>query len=216
MNVTIRTQVTDPEEWRPVPHYEHRYEVSDLGNVRSVGFFVKSRGEGKTWRPSRALKPTPHRQGYRIVTLTNGLGGRRSFKISRLVLLAFVGEPPPGKADALHGNDVPTNDQLSNLRWGDQSENSHDSVRNGCHPMARKQRCLLGHLLVEPNLVPSAVGRQCLACKRTDSCRRTDARRKPTRFHRGADGFQRRIGESQTDEAHRRYAHIMRNYDGLA
>jgi hypothetical protein len=202
------------EEWRPIPGYEGRYEVSDHGNVRSVGFYVNSRGGGRTWRPSRALKPTPHRQGYRMVTLTDGEGNRWTTKVPRLVLLAFVGPPPSGKEDALHEDDVPDHDHLGNLRWGDQSENSHDSVKNGCHPQARKRQDWLGHLLVAPNLVPSAVGRQCLACKRTLSNRRADARRQPTSFHRGADGFLRRIGESFEDEANRRYAHIMRNYEG--
>lgn len=202
------------EQWRPIPGYEHRYEVSDHGNVRSVGFYVNSRNGGKTWKPGRLLKPGPHRQGYRMATLYDGLGGRQTIKMSRLVLLAWVGPPPPGKEDALHEDDVPTHDHLSNLRWGGQSENNHDCVRNGRHSMANKQRDRLGHLLVAPNLVPSAVGRQCLACKRTLSNRSADARRQPTRFHRGADGFQRILGESFDDEANRRYLHIMRNYDG--
>jgi hypothetical protein len=210
-----------PEEWRPVPGYEGRYEASDHGNVRSVGLFVNSRGNGRTWRPSRMLKPTPHRQGYRMVTLTDDAGRRKTIKVCRVILLTFVGPPPLGKEDALHEDDVPTHDHLGNLRWGDQSENSHDSVRNGCHPMARKQRDRLGHLLVEPNLIPSASGRQCLACKRTNSARRNDARhaaegRPMKRTYRSADGFQRILGESFEDEAGRRYAHIMSNYAGGA
>jgi hypothetical protein len=206
--------MTNSEEWRPVPGYEGRYEASDHGNVRSVGFYMRNPHGTQTWKPGRTLKPTPHRQGYRMVTLIDESGKRRSIKVPRVVLLTFVGPPPPGKEDALHGDDDPTNDHLGNLRWGDQSENSYDSVENDCHPQSRKRRCIRGHLLVAPNLVPSAAGRQCLACKRTHSARTTDARRMPNRFHRGADGFLRRHGESFEDEAGRRYAHIMRNYEG--
>jgi hypothetical protein len=193
----------DAEEWRPIPGYEHRYEASDHGNVRSVG------------KSGRVLRPGPHRQGYRMATLYDGLGGRRTIKMARLVLLAFVGPPPPGKPDALHWDDDPKNDHIRNLRWGSKSENQRDLIRNGNHSSARKQRDALGHLLVEPNLVPSAVGRQCLACKRTLSTHRADARRQPTNVHRSADGFLRRLGESFEDEANRRYAHIMRDQDGL-
>lgn len=211
--------MTETEEWRPVPGYEGRYEASDHGNVRSVGFYMRNPHGTQTWKPGRTLKPTPHRQGYRMVTLIDESGKRRAIKVPRVVLLTFVGPPPLGKEDALHENDDPTNDHLGNLRWGDQSENSHDSVKNGCHPMTRKQRDRLGHLLVEPNLIPSAAGRQCLACKRTNSARRNDARhaaegRPMKRTHRSADGFQRILGESFEDEANRRYAHIMRNYAG--
>lgn len=208
------------EEWRPIPGYEGRYEASDHGNVRNTGFPVRGRWGQLIARTPQVLKPTPHRQGYRMVTLTDEHGKRRTFKVCRLVLLTFVGPPPPGKPDALHEDDVPTHDHLSNLRWGDQSENSHDAVRNGVHQMTRRQRDPLGHLLVAPNLVPSAVGRQCLACKRTNSCHRNDARDlalgRPgnRRAYRSADGFQRRLGESFEDEANRRYAHIMRNYEG--
>lgn len=204
------------EEWRPIPGYEHRYEVSDDGDVRSVGFFVRSRGEGKTWRPSRTLKPTPHRQGYRMVTLTNEDGERQAFKVSRLVLLTFIGEPPPGKEDALHEDDIPTHDHLSNLRWGDQSENNHDCVRNGRHSMANKQRCLLGHLLVAPNLTSSTIQRRCLACSLATNNRLQDDRARASgrprmKYHRGRDGFLRRAGETEEQEAHRRYNHIMRD-----
>lgn len=213
--------MTAPEQWRPVPGYEGRYEVSDHGNVRSVGFYMRNPWGSKTWKPGRTLKTARHRQGYRMVTLTNEQGERRTVKAPRLVLLAFVGEPPPGKEDALHEDDVPTHDYLGNLRWGDQSENSYDSVRNGCHPQARKQRDRLGHLLVAPNLTSSTVQRRCLACSLTTNNRLQDVRarargRPRTKYHRGRDGFLRRAGETEEQEAHRRYAHIMRNYAGGA
>lgn len=206
--------ITIVELWNPIPGYEGRYEASNQGNVRSLGFWMGNPWGTKTWKPGRTLKPTAHPQGYRMVTLTDESGRRWTTKVPRLVLLAWVGPPPQGKTDVLHGDDIPDHDHIGNLRWGDQSENSFDSVKNGVHPMASRSRCPLGHLLVEPNLVMSAAARQCLACKRANSCHRNDARRMPTRAYRGADGFQRQLGETQEQEAHRRYAHIMQNYVG--
>ncbi|WP_051233125.1 HNH endonuclease [Pseudonocardia asaccharolytica] len=138
-------------------------------------------------------------------------------KVHRLVLLAFVGEPPDDKPNALHRDDDPANNCVENLYWGTRSENTDDSVRNGSHVQARKATCALGHDLVAPNLVPSttkAGGRSCLACKMAMANHLHDQRlraqgRQRTRFNRGKDGFQRRAGEAWEDEAHRRYRHIM-------
>lgn len=215
-------ETTIIEQWRAVPGYEGRYEVSDHGHVRSLGFYINHPRGKQVWRAGRALGGfaiQPH--GYRAVELSSG-SGLKTFKIHRLVLLAFVGPPPAGKKNGLHKDDDPENNHLGNLRWGSHRENTYDSIENGGHVQARKQRCPLTHLLVEPNLVPSTLaigGRGCLACKRTDSSHKNDARLalrglQRTRNNRGADGFMRRFDESFEDEANRRYVHIMRNYDG--
>lgn len=208
-----------PEEWRPIPGYEGRYEVSDHGRVRSLGFYMNNARGTKTWKPGRVRKPGRHRQGYRMVSLFDGRGGRWTVKIPKLVLLAFVGPPPPGKADVLHEDDVPTHDHLNNLRWGDQSENSHDAIRNGVHPWVVQERCKRGHLLAEPNLIVSMKGRTCRSCNLTANNRTQDelaAARGITRrsYRRGRDGFLRRAGETFEQEADRRYAHIMRDHVG--
>lgn len=212
--------VTEAEEWRPVPGYEDRYEVSSHGRVRSIGFHANNRWGGQNWWPAKPLvnliiKP----RGYRAVHLSNGDGTRTRHKVHRLVLRAFVGEPPPDRSDGLHADDDPANNHLDNLRWGSQSENTYDSIGNGLHFGVRKTRCPRGHRLVEPNLVRTKKVRACLACKRTRTARGEDARalaqgRPRTRAQSSADGFMRKLGESFEDEANRRYAHIMQNYPG--
>lgn len=211
------------EEWRPVVGHEGRYAVSSNGRVRSVGFYFRNRWGGQNWKPGRILQELiiPPR-GYRGVHLAVGDGTQVRAKVHRLVLHAFVGPPPPDKPDGLHEDDDPANNRLDNLRWGSQGENTNDSIVNGLHFQAGKTRCPLGHLLTAPNLVPSTAAdgrRACLACKRTNSAHKNDAYALArghvrTQTYRGPDGFQRKIGESFEDEANRRYAHIMRNYDG--
>lgn len=201
-----------------MPGYENRYEISSHGRIRSLGFYSNNRWGTRTWRAGRILKGAtiaPH--GYRGVTLVDADGAHTLAKIHRLVLLTFVGEPPPDRPNALHHDDNPANNRVENLYWGTHSQNSHDSVVNGSHVQARKDTCDLGHRLVEPNLVPSttnAGGRSCLACKMALANHNHDAKlhaqgRERTRYNRGKDGFQRRRGESWQDEAHRRYHHIM-------
>lgn len=219
---------TDPgsiEEWRAVPGYEDRYEVSNHGRVRSLGFYSGNRWGTKTWRAGRMLTPfLIHPHEYRGVRLTDNEGVQTTHKVHRLVLRAFVGEPPPDKPFGLHEDDNPAHNHLSNLYWGNQVRNAHDSVRNGSHVQARKRRDELGHLLEAPNLVEcSAVKgfRTCLACKLSQANHLHDARlrelgKERTRYNRGRDGFQRHRGETWQEEANRRYAHIMKDHVGGA
>jgi hypothetical protein len=108
------------EEWRPVPGFRG-YEVSSHGQVRTY------------WRRTGTLVPfiseTPStmrigrdRKGYkRIILSTN----RRKYtrRISRLMLLAFVG-PCPNGMEACHWDGNKDNDTLGNLRWDTRQENA--------------------------------------------------------------------------------------------
>ncbi|NIH98089.1 hypothetical protein FHU31_005095 [Mycolicibacterium fluoranthenivorans] len=83
------------------------------------------------------LKPElagPPWKKYLRVTLKSGERQRR-IKVHHLVLLAFVGPRPPG-LHALHCDDDPLNNHLSNLRYGTPSENQHDRFhRNTTQPI---------------------------------------------------------------------------------
>lgn len=104
------------ENWKAIPGYEGRYEVSDLGRVKSL------KGTPKILRPGT-------RSGYRSVVLAVD-----RVKVNRtvpsLVLQAFVGPKPEGKI-VLHGPAGRSVDALSNLRYGSHAENSADMIRDG-------------------------------------------------------------------------------------
>lgn len=108
------------ERWADIPGYEGRYQVSDLGRVRSVDHHVRCGPGGKGSRlvKGRILRSAPRKSGHHMVVLGKG----NSCDIHPLVLRAFVGPPPP-KHEALHGNHVPSDNRLKNLRWGTRSEN---------------------------------------------------------------------------------------------
>lgn len=213
--------MTDTEEWRAIPGYEGRYAVSSHGRVKSLPFWATNRW-GPMLRSEKIRKQSLNNKGYPWVELSDGQGNSRKFLVHRLVLLAFVGEPPPGKPNGLHRDDTPTHNHVGNLYWGDQSENQADSIANGTNFAVNKTTCPLGHLLVPPNLVEWQVDqdkRVCLACSLAVNNHRQDAiaaaaGRPRKRCNRGRDGFQRRIGEPLESEAHRRYSHIMRNQAG--
>jgi len=101
------------------------YEVSDLGNVRS-------------WRPkgNSKTKPTKPRllsqwlsNGYPSVTLCVNQT-MKNFLVHRLVAEAFLGAAPD-KMVVCHIDDVKTNNNVKNLKYGTYSENGKDAVKNG-------------------------------------------------------------------------------------
>jgi len=90
--------------------------------------------DGRVWSQhngGRWLKPTPHRSGHLYVTLC--VKGKSFYRhIHRLVLETFVGLRPVNM-QCRHLNGDPTDNRLSNLRWGTQSENQCDAVKHGTH-----------------------------------------------------------------------------------
>jgi hypothetical protein len=68
-----------------------------------------------------------NRYGHRKVILG---GHGKSAWVHRLVLRAFVGEPPTGHISR-HLDGDPTNNALTNLKWGTPAENNADMVRHG-------------------------------------------------------------------------------------
>ncbi|MCF8703308.1 NUMOD4 motif-containing HNH endonuclease [Corynebacterium pseudokroppenstedtii] len=156
------------ERWRPVIDYEGIYEVSDLGNVRSVDRVV-TRSDGRVRSfPSKLLSPGLSGRWKRPLVVFSKNGKPTTFWVHRLVAEAFLGPCPEGMV-VCHNNGNLADNRLSNLRYGTRSENMHDRVKRGDHPLAAKKKCIRGHLLDHPNLVPSSViqgRRACLACSR--------------------------------------------------
>lgn len=120
------------EEWRDVPGYEGRYQVSDLGNVRSIGVGANGhRGQSLKAHPSGA-KP---RQYPRVTLLRNG--ARRGFFVHVLVMLAFEGPPPFGH-EVDHLDNDPLNPRHSNLEYVTRSEQQRRVYRrDGRKPVDR-------------------------------------------------------------------------------
>ena len=112
------------EKWVPVPGYEGLYLISDKGNLRSFyhGKYVKTY--------SRKAKTHDSPQGYALAILCKQ-GVVTRITMSRLVLLAFVGEPPADKPYACHNDGDPSNNTLPNLRWGSNADNQADRNVHG-------------------------------------------------------------------------------------
>ena len=96
------------EVFRPIYGYDN-YEISNFGNVRS-----KLTG--------RILKPCNNGRGYHYVSLCKH-GKIKHLLVHRLVGIAFI-DNPLNKPYIDHINNDKINNNLSNLRWVTNQENS--------------------------------------------------------------------------------------------
>ena len=170
------------EQWVSVAGYEGHYEVSDQGCVRSVNRTVPWRGV-IAHRNGKPLRQHLKASGHRTVTLVSG--GRLTTTVHRLVLEGFTKVRPAGM-EVCHNDGDPTNNNLSNLRWGTKSDNQFDSVMHGTHNMARKTHCNSGHEFTSANtyVYSDTEGfrhRHCRACT-AENMRQYRAKRKLDRL----------------------------------
>lgn len=112
----------DGEEWRPVAETNGRYEVSNLGRVRST-YFKNGSTEFSTLR---LLSPTDNGHGYKIVSMIID-GKRRNRYVHRLVAEAFI--PNPDNLPVIDHIDCnKSNNNVDNLRWYTQLDNVRRSI----------------------------------------------------------------------------------------
>ncbi len=117
-------------EWREVVGYEGLYEVSNLGEVRSLARRVGCSGGRTRVRKPRLLYPFMSAKEYWRVTLTDPGGTKKSHRLHHVVATAFLGDRPPGLL-ALHRDDDKSHNALSNLYYGTHKQNVADATRNG-------------------------------------------------------------------------------------
>jgi len=111
------------EEWRDIPGYEGKYQVSNNGNVRSLYHRSKQR--------IKLLKTTAHHKGYKVISLCpiNGCP-RKWYQVHRLVAMAFIPNQN-NKPEINHKDGNKHNNSVSNLEWVTYSENTVHGWANG-------------------------------------------------------------------------------------
>ena len=118
------------EQWLVIEGFDGMYEVSSLGRVRS--WYNNRYGELK--KP-RILKPG-RRKGtvpYLVVSLRRD-GSKHTKYVHRLVAETFLGKPTDPSLEVGHWDGDPENNEVTNLRWIDRTENTSDKLRHGTHP----------------------------------------------------------------------------------
>ena len=97
------------EEWKPICGYEGLYEVSNMGQVKSLKFDKE-----------KILKQGKMKNDYLFVNLYKD-GIMKRFLVHRLVASAFI-DNPNNYPTVNHNNEVKTDNRVSNLCWMDYSQ----------------------------------------------------------------------------------------------
>jgi hypothetical protein len=115
------------ELWKPVVGYEGQYEISKLGNLRSVDRMIAHKSNSTMLRRGRPMRLNANKYGYVDVKLgKNGL--QKAYLVHRLVALAFL-ENQENKPQVNHKNGIKSDNRLDNLEWSSISENRIHAYR---------------------------------------------------------------------------------------
>lgn len=116
--------------WKPIPGYEHLYQVSDTGLVKSMG------GRRGGYKNERELRPKVMTDGYIYYRLHHTDKKQRYMPAHRAVALAFIPNPE-NKTQVNHKDFNKQNNHISNLEWVTPKENIAHSMAHGVHKPPR-------------------------------------------------------------------------------
>lgn len=120
------------EVWKDIKGWEGKYQISNLGNVKSVYRTVNYmfKGKEKTRRIyERILKKAINKFGYEYVNLTDNYKAKK-LKVHRLVAEAFIPNPL-NKRTVNHIDGNKLNNCVDNLEWATYIENQHHAIEKG-------------------------------------------------------------------------------------
>jgi len=108
------------EVWKDVVGYEGLYQVSNLGNVKSLG--------NEFSRKERLLKLSFQSKGYLTVVLQKD-AKRKMVLVHRLVAEHFIPNIY-NKPQINHINGIKTNNRIENIEWVSHRENLDHAINN--------------------------------------------------------------------------------------
>lgn len=120
------------EIWKDIPGHEGYYQVSDMGNVKSLvrNYFLK-RNNCLAIKKEKIIKNTTTYDGYRAVTFTLN-NTRKLYKVHQLVAMAFLNHMPDRTQKIVvdHIDNDKSNNKLSNLQLITQRQNASKDRKN--------------------------------------------------------------------------------------
>lgn len=108
------------EIWKPIDGYNGRYEVSNMGRIKS---YAENAQDGKL------IYGVITKLGYHNIRLYDGKGGFKTFPVHRLVALAFLPNPF-NLSEVNHIDENKRNNRVENLEWCSRDYNVNFGMRN--------------------------------------------------------------------------------------
>jgi hypothetical protein len=124
------------EIYKSIPGYEGYYEISDLGNVKSVQRFVQHATYGSRHTPERILKLKTDKYGYIQIRLCKDRI-HNHYLVHRLVALVFVPNPK-NLPQVNHKFGDKSDNRASSLEWVTGKENTEHAILTGLMPKAKR------------------------------------------------------------------------------
>jgi hypothetical protein len=115
------------ETWRPVVGREDEFEVSSMGNVRSLPHTIRHWSGSAIARSGTILKQSRHSAGYLVVSLRDG----RKHYVHRLVMDSFNYRSDANSLDVNHKNGNKHDNRLENLEWASRLQNVRHAIATG-------------------------------------------------------------------------------------
>ena len=119
----------DNEIWKDVVGYEGKYQISNMGRVKSLKYRQKE--------CSQIIKPICNLDGYYFVNLYKD-GINKKQRIHRMVAEAFIPNLE-NKSEVDHINTIRTDNRAENLRWVTRKENCNNKLTK-----EKRIKCMIG------------------------------------------------------------------------
>ena len=124
------------EQWKDIPGFEGRYQISSLGRVKSLPRKVNNH-TGELMVKEKILKQRHDFKGYLRIDLKDNNGKHKYLGVHRLVAETFISNPE-GKPQVNHIDGIKDHNEVSNLEWVTNGENARHAYKIGLNHVTGK------------------------------------------------------------------------------